>query len=98
MPSDYEGRDTAGNVYGRYLDAMGENNRVGNSARGMALRIVLVFLSCTLVGSLAPETGNILSVLLKLSYAEGHFFNPFFFALGIIGIGVALYPGFRQGS
>ena len=83
---------------GLKLNAMGKNNRMGNSARGMAPRIILVFLSGTLVGSLAPETGNILAYMLKMPYKEGHFFNPYFLGLGIIGIVLACAFRYRQRS
>ncbi len=78
------------------INDMGDNDSLGNSARGMALRIIAVFLGGTLVGSLAPETGNFLAYALKLPRGEGHFFNPFFLILGIIGIVLACVFGYRK--
>lgn len=68
---------------------MGKDNLVGVSARGVAFRIILVFLIGTLVGSLAPELGNILAYMLGCPIQDAHMFNPFFLALGITGVGVA---------
>lgn len=72
------------------------NNRVGYTARSLAFRLVLVFLSGTLLGSLAPESGNVLAFLLGLPPEKGHIFNPVFLSVGIIGIGLALYTGLRK--
>ena len=72
------------------------NNRVGFTARSVALRLVLIFLAGTLLGSLAPELGNILAFLLGLPPEKGHIFNPVFLAIGIIGTGLALYPGYAK--
>ena len=62
------------------------------TARSMALYIILVFLAGTLIGSLLPESGNVLASLLGL---PAHIFNPLFLVIGIIGIVLALYLGLR---
>ena len=64
---------------------------LGNSARGLALCFILVFLVGTAVGSMAPEFGNLLA---KKVGVWAHFFNVYFLVLGILGIGVALYLGY----
>ena len=74
------------------------NNRVGYTARRVALPIIVVFLAGTLLGSLAPESGNVLAFLLGLPPEKGHIFNPVFLAIGIIGTGLALYPGYKHGK
>ena len=68
-------------------------DKVGIKSRSMAFRIVLVFLIGTLVGSLLPETGTVLAHNLGIF---SHIFNPFFLALGIIGIVLACYIGCRK--
>jgi len=64
-------------------------------ARAMALCIVLVFLIGTAVGSVLPEFGNIVAIKLGI---WSHQFNIVFLALGIAGIGLALYLGYRCGG
>ena len=74
------------------------NNRVGFTARSVALRLVPIFLAGTLLGSLAPESGNVLAFLLGLPPEKGHIFNPVFLAIGIIGIVLALFLGYKHGK
>jgi hypothetical protein len=85
-----------GNPYGGCLGAMGENYTVDSSARVMAFRLVVVLLCGTLVGSLAPESGNVLAYYLKLPYASGHAFNPIFLVLGVAGVCLALFARFGK--
>ncbi len=77
-------------------NAMGENNRVDIRSRNLALCIVSVFLVGTLIGSLATESGNVLSYYLNLSCESGHFFNPYFLAVGIIGVMLALFTRYKR--
>ncbi len=67
---------------------------MGITARSMALFIVVIFLVGTLVGSVLPEFGDVLALRLKL---PPHFFNIWFFVLGWVCIGLALYFGYRSG-
>ncbi len=82
-------------MFGMDDDTVGKNNRVGVSARVLAFRVVVVFIVGALVGSMSPESGNVLALYLKMPYASGHFFNPLFLAIGIVGIGVALFARHR---
>ena len=68
---------------------------MGNISRGLALYPVLVFFLGTAIGSVAPEFGNITAERLGL---WAHRFNIVFLALGIAGIGLALYLGYRGGG
>jgi len=68
---------------------------MGDLSRDMALLAILVFLVGTAVGSVLPEFGNLLAH--KISVGS-HQFNVVFLALGIAGIGVALYLGYTQGG
>jgi len=68
---------------------------MGVGARGLALCIILVFIIGTAVGSVLPEFGNLLAQRLGI---WGHSFNILFLALGIAGVGLALYLGYRCGS
>lgn len=74
---------------------MGKNNWVGYSTRNVALRTVAVFLCGTLVGSVVPESGNVLAHMLEFPEGSGHFFNPCFLVIGIIGIVLALFVGHK---
>ena len=74
---------------------MWQNGDLGFLSRGMALYIILIFLCSTAIGSMAPEFGNLVA---KGIGVWSHFFNKFFLALAIIGIGVALYLGYRMRS
>ncbi len=65
------------------------------ASRVMAFCTIAVFFGATAVGSILPEFGNIMAKRLNL---EPHFFNPFFLAMGIAGIGLALYLGFKSGG
>jgi len=64
---------------------------MGNDARIMALGIILVFFIGTGIGSALPEFGNLVATRINIG---SHSFNVLFLALGIIGIGVALYLGY----
>ena len=68
---------------------------MGIRSRGLAFSIILVFFCGTLFGSLLPEVGSVLAHHMGIF---SHTFNPYFLALGIIGIGVALYLGYRMCS
>jgi len=68
---------------------------LGDTARGLALCFILVFLTGTAIGSMAPEFGNLLA---KEIGVWAHFFNIYILVLGILGIGVALYLGYRVGG
>ncbi len=64
---------------------------MGDLSRGVALCIILVFLVGTTIGSALPEFGNLVATRISI---RSHSFNIFFLALGIVGIGVALYLGY----
>jgi len=66
-----------------------------NTTRAMALVLVPVFLFGTLLGSLLPETGNVLAQLLRLPADQNHIFNGVFLVIGILGVGLALHIGYR---
>ena len=66
---------------------------MGDLSRSVALHLVFVLLIGTLVGSVLPEFGNLLAQKLRL---WSHTFNVVFLAVGIVGIGVALYFGYRS--
>lgn len=68
-------------------------DKMGIASRGVALRVVLVFLGGTLVGSMAPESGNVLASHLGFPSSEIHAFNPCFLALGVIGVVLAFFVG-----
>jgi len=68
---------------------------MGCDARTMALCIILVFLTGTAIGSILPEFGNLLAQRLGIG---AHQFNIVFLALGLAGIGLALYLGHRCSS
>ena len=68
---------------------------LGNTARGLAFCFILVFIVATAIGSMAPEFGNLLATKIGI---RAHFFNVYFLVLGIVGIGVALYLGYRGSS
>ena len=68
---------------------------MGCETRGLALCFILVFLVATAIGSMAPEFGNIMA---KRVGVRSHFFNIYFLVLGIMGVGLALYLGYRAGS
>ena len=63
-----------------------------NLSRGLALCAILIFFIGTAVGSVLPEFGNILAQRVGIG---AHQFNIVFLALGILGIGVALYLGYN---
>ena len=71
------------------------NPIVGNTTRSMAFRIVSVILIGTAVGSVLPETGN-LAVLYITKGTDAHVFNIVFLIIGIIGIVLALFIGYRK--
>ena len=62
-----------------------------NLSRGLALYPILVFFLGTAIGSVAPEFGNIVAERLGL---WAHRFNIVFLALGLAGVGLALYLGY----
>ena len=66
---------------------------MGDVPRSVALYFIPVFLIGTAVGSTLPEFGNILAERLGL---WAHRFNIVFLALGIAGVGLALYLGYRS--
>ena len=68
---------------------------LGNTARGLALCFILVFLVATAVGSALPEFGNLLATRIGI---RAHFFNVYFLVMGVVGVGVALYLGYRYGG
>jgi len=68
---------------------------MGCDARTMALCIVLIFFAGTAIGSVLPEFGNIVATRIGVG---AHQFNIVFLALGIAGIGLALYLGYRCGG
>ena len=69
-----------------------------NKTRAVALVLVPVFLFGTLIGSLLPESGNVLAQLLRLPGDSFHTFNGMFLVIGILGIGLALHIGHRTCS
>jgi len=68
---------------------------MGDLPRDLAFCIIFAFLSSTAIGSILPEFGNLLAQRVGV---WAHRFNIVFLALGIAGIGVALYLGYRCGS
>lgn len=68
---------------------------MGICSRGLALSVVVTFLAGTSIGSTLPEIGNLTAIKLGIS---PHAFNPVFLTLGIVGIGVAFYIGYKSGS
>ena len=68
---------------------------MGIDARIMALGVILAFFVGTAIGSALPEFGNLVATRIGI---WAHSFNVLFLALGIIGIGVALYLGYRCGG
>lgn len=68
---------------------------MGNSTRSMAFRTIAVVLFGTAVGSVLPETGNAVVILVDKG-PDAHIYNPVFLAVGIIGIMLALYIGYRK--
>jgi len=75
---------------------MGYNNGLGFATRGVAFCAVAVFVGGTLVGSLLPESGNILAYVLGFPYGQGHVFNPCFLAVGIAGVVLACAAGLKS--
>ena len=71
---------------------------MGNTTRSMALRTIVVVLIGTAVGSVLPESGNVASRLLGLPGSQSHVFNSVFLVIGITGIVLALYLGYKQRS
>ena len=68
---------------------------MGYETRGLALCFILVFLIATAIGSMAPEFGNLLAQRIGI---RAHFFNVYFLVMGVVGVGVALYLGYRYGG
>ena len=65
---------------------------MGCETRGLALCFILIFLVATAIGSMAPEFGNLLAAKIGI---DAHFFNMHFLVLGVLGVGLALYLGYR---
>jgi len=63
------------------------------TTRTMAFLFIFMFLVGTAIGSILPEFGNVLAV--AISY-PGHCFNPLFLVIGIAGIVLAFYLGYRR--
>jgi hypothetical protein len=68
---------------------------MGIEARGVALGIIFVIFIGTIIGSVLPESGNVLQHLLG-NHKQAHAFNIVFLIIGILGVGVALYLGYRS--
>ncbi len=68
---------------------------VGDTARGLAFLAIACFFVATAVGSVLPEFGNLLAKRLDI---RAHFFNVYFLVLGVVGVGLALYLGYRYGG
>jgi len=68
---------------------------LGDLSRIVALCIVAIFLLGTAIGSVLPEFGNIVATRIGVG---AHQFNIVFLALGIVGVGLALYLGYRCGG
>jgi hypothetical protein len=66
---------------------------MGDLSRGLAPYFILVFVVGTAFGSALPEFGNLVAARLGL---WAHFFNTHFLALGLVGLGVALYLGYTR--
>ena len=75
---------------------MGTLIKMGNISRIMAFCIIAVFLIGTTIGSVLPESGNILAQVLQYPRQESHIFNPIFLVIGIIGIMLACAIGHRK--
>ena len=65
---------------------------LGHLSRVLALRIVLVILIGTAIGSVLPEFGNVLAARIDIG---AHAFNIIFLVVGITGVVLALYLGYR---
>ena len=66
---------------------------MGNKTRAMAFRLILVFFFGTLIGSLLPESGNVMAYILEPPGYQTHAFNGLFFIIGVLGIGLACHIG-----
>jgi len=64
---------------------------MGDTTRGMAFCTIIVILIGTAIGSMLPETGNVISRILNLPGTDAHVFNPVFCIIGIIGTVLALF-------
>ena len=69
---------------------------MGNTTRGMAFRTIAIVLIGTAIGSVLLESGNVASRLLGLPGSQAHVFNAVFLTVGVIGIMLALYLGYRH--
>jgi hypothetical protein len=78
---------------GKIVDIRRKKHSMVYSTRGLALRIIVIFLFGTGVGSVLPESGNALAYLLKIT---AHYFNIVFLAIGVIGTLLALYFGYKK--
>ena len=66
-----------------------KDGRVGTAARSLAYRLGPVFIIGTIMGSVAPESGNVVAYFLGLPETFSHVFNILFAVLGIGGIALA---------
>lgn len=66
---------------------------MGDISRSMALLFIIIFLIGTAVGSILPEFGTILADFFD---QRAHKYNIYFFILGILGIVLSLYLGYKQ--
>lgn len=66
---------------------------MGGTARNVAFLFIIVFIIGTFIGSVLPDFGNVLA---KVTGNEPHFINGVFLAVGIIGVMLALYIGYRK--
>ncbi len=63
---------------------------MGTTTRSVARRYGIGFLIGTVLGSVAPESGNFAAYFLGLPETYSHVFNILFAVLGVLGIIVAL--------
>jgi len=70
-------------------------NQVGDISRALAYLFIAVFFIGTIIGSLSPESGNLLAHILGVPEGRSHIFNPCFLVLGIVGIVLACAIGHR---
>ncbi len=75
---------------------MGSNNRMGIETRDVAFRVILVFIWGTLLGSLLPESGNVVAYYIGGAYGKEHIFNPCFLAVGVAGVVLACRFRYRN--
>jgi hypothetical protein len=71
------------------------NTNMDSASRKLAHRSLVVIVISTALGSLLPEPADVVALWLKI---YPHTFNYLFLAIGVIGVGVALLIGYRNGS